>query len=1428
VIDSDQSNPSEPELQDLESAQSAESAADPFQGISSNRLEAAFQYVERGLAIFPCEPCSKRPSTPHGFKDASTKLRPYNHHPSLKGFAEFFLPDGSELPVNAQENWAIEPGRAGFTVIDIDPKNGGNKSWAELVALHGRATTRVVSTPSGGWHLWFRGTLPRVNRKLGPGIDTRCLGGYVLLPPSTVLFDDPRRLGHYAWDDDTVPIAPLPAWIVEEIEAAAAREAEIRSELRDQLRDQACNGAGGDAFESWLSLIGDHEGGLGFYDPMLRAAGAGVALGMPADEILDRLRETVEAADRRNHSLAEIRDRLSKMPGAIRKFQANDAARLRNEQPEEEEEPSEPEEPLEEPEPEEEEEEPVKEAEEEEEEEEEEPDVEEPGEPDEPEAEEEDTGARYTENLNEEEPEADPIDPEPLDHKEAVRRAEQKLCQSLQAVFDTPLPIHCLFNATMGLGKTTKLITLLALLSDPTHPDPISRAEREAANLKYNHYVDPLDVDLGTIDGMPTGLPPGQILYIAQRHDLLLAAETQLKDDLRQRGWSEEAIERNVVILAAREHQWLDREGNEIRKPQCGRPEVINFIKAAGSSYSISASACQQKDTEIRCPLYDSCEWQQAQRKAPRARFVLMTHAHLTTPFGPPHTFEPEKPPRPPDRFHPQNADMVIIDEDFISTMIDRPPQHFTAGTFCRALPPDAKIKRRLPTPWVEQIGLPGSIIEDALKQPEANQRAWLREHGVTRKALWRAVEYCQNRESSKRPLGHPAMSMAERQATLKAAKPEKFPRISQVLQCLSRELYGSGRINCLTRDLKTGNITFRARPLLWDTSLQKVVVLDGTASVEELRLFIPKIKEVRIDVPRNAISIQVCDATYSKWTTVTGSKEKGFRPKLQLKTAWEFIQRFVQAAPTDEKPAVGGITTKTIRRALQHEGIPAKPEDKFEVAAAFQGTLLGHYRNVRGSNDFKGCSVGFLIGRDEIPVTAIEDDTRALHFDAPTPIKCVKPDWKGNKRLVSEPAVYTLKNGTTHKRSKGATYHPDRRAQLRNAATREKEMLQGTDRFRLVHNEEPKLIFTFSSVPLAIPVDVLITELAIKDALKFAKLIDRAEAPQFRGTVPLCSAWLHKNLREEWSTEQSARRWVERLLPSQDPELRIEKGGCEPLGLIEYIISLRTSDPPLKISPLDQALTRGWNVARYRISGTKAAEWSLFIYRGDRPSRVSLASHLEAAPENLEFRTLAGEPLAAAEDPGPATGNALLDQALALCAAGNMALALAPEALAALPGSPFRNAQQAKDWKKGATVKEILTRGPPDGWSGVAYRLRARRGGKPTEAWIPPGLEPLAAIAATLNRPPEDIIVLPQEETRRWRKPHIVEEPFSDPTEFIVMFGGKQRAWPPHVAPQTKPLSFLDLLQPEEREGVLLTAELCGEPNASAARPSSFHGWIH
>ena len=155
----------------------------------------ALQYAERGWPVFPVKP-DKRPLTLHGFNDASLdpdKIRYW----------------WREYP-NA--NVAIATGPARLVVIDIDPRNGGDDGFEELVRRVGRETlysAPTVLTPSGGKHLYFRSDAPvrSSQSKLARGLDVLAQGKCVIAPCST------RGAAGWLWeaDDDEREPPPLPA-----------------------------------------------------------------------------------------------------------------------------------------------------------------------------------------------------------------------------------------------------------------------------------------------------------------------------------------------------------------------------------------------------------------------------------------------------------------------------------------------------------------------------------------------------------------------------------------------------------------------------------------------------------------------------------------------------------------------------------------------------------------------------------------------------------------------------------------------------------------------------------------------------------------------------------------------------------------------------------------------------------------------------------------------------------------------------------------------------------------------------------------------------------------------------------------------------------------------------------------------------------------
>ena len=150
-------------------------------------LNAALNYAEHGLAVFPLEAQGKKPITKHGLKDASTdpdKIREmFAAHP----YSNIGMACGSQS--------------GGIIVVDIDvdeeKDKNGNDSLKEWEHEHGALPdTAMTLTGRGGNHYLYRSagdTKSRIACK--EGIDIRADGGYIVLPPSI----HPNG-AQYAWE----------------------------------------------------------------------------------------------------------------------------------------------------------------------------------------------------------------------------------------------------------------------------------------------------------------------------------------------------------------------------------------------------------------------------------------------------------------------------------------------------------------------------------------------------------------------------------------------------------------------------------------------------------------------------------------------------------------------------------------------------------------------------------------------------------------------------------------------------------------------------------------------------------------------------------------------------------------------------------------------------------------------------------------------------------------------------------------------------------------------------------------------------------------------------------------------------------------------------------------------------------------------------
>jgi hypothetical protein len=165
--------------------------------VENNLLTAALKYAARGKRVFPCS-LDKKPLTQNGFKDATTDAATikawWGKHP--------------------QASIGMRTGEvSGIFVLDVDVADGkkGYESLAALEEKYGKLPeTLCIRTGSGGRHFYFKypagHELGNSTGKLGPGLDTRGEGGYVIMPPSRHVSG-----GNYKVENLGTPLADLPA-----------------------------------------------------------------------------------------------------------------------------------------------------------------------------------------------------------------------------------------------------------------------------------------------------------------------------------------------------------------------------------------------------------------------------------------------------------------------------------------------------------------------------------------------------------------------------------------------------------------------------------------------------------------------------------------------------------------------------------------------------------------------------------------------------------------------------------------------------------------------------------------------------------------------------------------------------------------------------------------------------------------------------------------------------------------------------------------------------------------------------------------------------------------------------------------------------------------------------------------------------------------
>jgi hypothetical protein len=204
-------------------------------------LEAALRYLSHGWSVIPVRGGEKRPLI---------RWQPYQKkRPTIDQVTGWFAD-------HPEANIGIVTGAlSGLVVLDVDPAHGGDESLIALENRYGGLPDTVeAQTGGGGRHLYFRHPGGTVHNKVGlaPGIDLRGDGGLIVAPPS--LHPSGRR---YAWEvshhPDDVPLAAMPAWLLELVREEGEPRAHTLRHWRTLVRDGV---AEGERNSSLASLVG--------------------------------------------------------------------------------------------------------------------------------------------------------------------------------------------------------------------------------------------------------------------------------------------------------------------------------------------------------------------------------------------------------------------------------------------------------------------------------------------------------------------------------------------------------------------------------------------------------------------------------------------------------------------------------------------------------------------------------------------------------------------------------------------------------------------------------------------------------------------------------------------------------------------------------------------------------------------------------------------------------------------------------------------------------------------------------------------------------------------------------------------------------------------------------------------------------------------
>lgn len=519
---------------------------------------------------------------------------------------------------------------------------------------------------------------------------------------------------------------------------------------------------------------------------------------------------------------------------------------------------------------------------------------------------------------------------------------------------------------------------------------------------------------------------------------------------------------RRVQIIAGR-----DRPG-ALGRPLCRRHATASQISKAG--YSVYSRLCNP-GAAMPCPDRDGCSYIDQFRGSD---VFIYTHAHLSLDRGMLDNHMPE---------------FVVIDESFFAACLSK-------------IEFNVSLLRHHALPEAARALCASAISAMQAGSPLYPVIAPARRRGGGLRTAVDALRHVAPRTQ---------LHQSDHQILEVISSAPNFEPVAKLLEHLASAFESKQTLESIDYEAATGQVVVHHRNDITRFTQRSrlrtppsIFLLDATASREITNAFFPGAAFQDFRARRKAFVVQCRSSICSTRSlnpsghTLPDSASEAFKKLSEVQQLIDELssngKELLVVGPT----AITGNPSKSVPPIVS---VPAQ-------------CALAHFSALRGVDIWKDYDTVLVIGRNEPPPQAIEDMARALFYDAAVPLHLTGQRWR-------TPRGYRL-----HDRLEGVDVdvHPDHRVQTVLEQVRESETLQGIDRLRLIHCDEPKLVVLLSNIPLDLDVDALLTW----DELIHGNRLEQA----FRSAgdvLPLSPDWLAANFPQFWPTTAAAKKDVQR-----------------------------------------------------------------------------------------------------------------------------------------------------------------------------------------------------------------------------------------------------------------------------------------------------------